>query len=260
MTIEHAPPESLGGGPVCLTCKECNSTAGHTVDGHMKKRENVFGLLQGRMDVSRPALLHVGEVRAIVDYYHGAAGVLISGVPKANHPSALSQLQSEIEGSLGRGVETSFGVSLYRDQYENRLAQVGWLRAAYLVAFAVFGYRYVFQKKLEPVRRQLAEPKSILIDPFSVILPEAKADERRFMLVAEPDYLRGIAVQMGRCVVFLPWLVEGLYEALAQQNRSGPSFQAQLKVEHGPWPTEPMHLLDFDQVPGVEITPETDPA
>ena len=39
VAIEHAPPEAVGGKPVCLTCTDCNNNAGRTVDAHMARRE-----------------------------------------------------------------------------------------------------------------------------------------------------------------------------------------------------------------------------
>ncbi len=35
LTIEHIPPESLGGKKGVLTCKECNSTHGHKLDSQL---------------------------------------------------------------------------------------------------------------------------------------------------------------------------------------------------------------------------------
>jgi hypothetical protein len=38
LTIEHAPPESLGGSGGTMTCKECNSVAGTEIDAHLVGR------------------------------------------------------------------------------------------------------------------------------------------------------------------------------------------------------------------------------
>ena len=38
LTLEHVPPKSLGGKGIVLTCKNCNSTAGHSVDAALANR------------------------------------------------------------------------------------------------------------------------------------------------------------------------------------------------------------------------------
>src|SRR5215203_2085112 len=49
LTIEHAPPEALGGTGIALTCRDCNSTSGHKLDAEMLAAENVPNFIQGRM-------------------------------------------------------------------------------------------------------------------------------------------------------------------------------------------------------------------
>jgi hypothetical protein len=49
LTVEHVPPESLGGGPLLLTCKDCNNTAGHELDADARKRENSRDAFLGRV-------------------------------------------------------------------------------------------------------------------------------------------------------------------------------------------------------------------
>src|SRR5690606_794099 len=38
LTLEDAPPKSLGGSANTLTCKTCNNTAGHEIDFHLTER------------------------------------------------------------------------------------------------------------------------------------------------------------------------------------------------------------------------------
>jgi hypothetical protein len=74
------------------------------------------------------------------------------------------------------------------------------------------------------------------------------------MIVDRPEPFRSVAVQMGRYVVFLPWSNKRLYADLAEQAHASNRFEARLSGTIFPWPTEPMHLLDFDQLPGVGVT------
>lgn len=142
-----------------------------------------------------------------------------------------------------------------RDRYDQELAQVGWLRSAYLVAFAFFGYAYIFQSRLENVRRQLIEPKSPILDTFSVYLPDASENARTFLNVAEPADLQGFAIQMGRHLVFLPWLNDALYVNLSERRRLDVSFRDNLSGQPLRWPTEPLHLVDLDRLSGISRVP-----
>jgi hypothetical protein len=155
---------------------------------------------------------------------------------------------------VGTVTNLSFRLTPYKDTFKDQLARVGWLRAAYLVAFAEFGYLYVFQRRLESVRRQLAEPAANVIDLFSVVLPEATAQTRHFVIIEEPLDLRGLALQMGRSLVFLPWLSDGLYDRLSARSKNDRRFGETLKGGLVPWPAEPLHLMDFDRVKGIEVT------
>lgn len=257
LTIEHAPPDALGGRPICLTCKDCNSTAGHTVDAHMRRRETSFDFAAGTMEKPHPARVQVGETSVNVDYYFGPAGILVIGDPKRNHPETQARFQAEFESRFRSGStgDLSYTVTPLKIRHEAQLDLVGWLRSAYLVAFATLGYRYIFQRRLEVVRRQLQTPEEPIIDCFSVVLPKAARDERHFIFVEKPAHLRGLLLQMGRRVIFLPWLDDGLYESVREEKKRGTDFHAKVSGHFLPWPKEPRHLIDFDQLPGITITP-----
>lgn len=161
--------------------------------------------------------------------------------------------------------QLAFEVTLTHDGFDDRLARIGWLRAAYLVAFAAFGYSYAFHGSLKPVRRQLAGRDTRTLDHYAILLPDAPQGERRLMIVTAPEDLRSVAVQMGRHLIFLPapWRPDGLlYEKLAAASEDAARhrkhrFSERLSFEPVPWPHGPMHRLDLDQLPGYRRgTPE----
>lgn len=39
ISVEHVPPGSIGGKPMCLTCKPCNNWAGTYLDSQWHKME-----------------------------------------------------------------------------------------------------------------------------------------------------------------------------------------------------------------------------
>lgn len=224
----------------------------------MRRRETSFDYAAGTMEKPLPARFQIGETSVNVDYYFGPAGIMVLGDPARNHPKTQAQFEAEFESRVRTGstADLSFTVTPLKIDHKAQLDLVGWLRSAYLIAFAALGYRYIFQKRLELVRRQLKAPEESIIECFSVILPKAKREDRQFIFVEEPSHLRGLLLQMGRRVIFLPWLDDGLYEALNDDKKRDVRFQSQVHGVSLPWPKEPIHLLDFDQLPGIKVTPK----
>jgi HNH endonuclease len=255
LTLEHAPPESLGGRTICLTCRSCNNDSGGGVDAEMRKAENMLELALGAMKEPRPVLLEMGSARIAADYYHGGAGILISGVPKASSPEAQKRLQEELERLHGeKSVEFRYTIIPHRDAHDAQLASVGWLRAAFLVSFAALGFVYAFSRRLSVVRNQLDAPSTTIIRTFAITDPNADAALRQLLVIQEPPQLAGsLAVRMGRHLVFLPFTADGLYEQLAAMAEASPRFEVTMRGLSLPWPTEPLHLVDFGQLEGIRV-------
>ena len=74
LSEEHAPPESLGGEVVCLTCLDCNSSAGSQLDFHMRHREALIDFLSGLDTDDLNARFTIGSVtqRGVVRMTGGA--------------------------------------------------------------------------------------------------------------------------------------------------------------------------------------------
>src|SRR5689334_201417 len=49
VTREHAPPESVGGTRVALTCKPCNDSSGSGADSDLRREADVIGFATGSM-------------------------------------------------------------------------------------------------------------------------------------------------------------------------------------------------------------------
>jgi hypothetical protein len=127
-------------------------------------------------------------------------------------------------------------------RYDPRLALIGDLRAAFLVAFAAFGYRYALDQRLRPVRQQILNPDAKLIDGWGVTLTQPE-DDQSLLLLTEP--IPAVLVKLGRIAVLLPWLDSPLnfYDVLATTYRpNGPLQGSGQEVE---WPTTLEMVLDL---------------
>jgi hypothetical protein len=127
-------------------------------------------------------------------------------------------------------------------RYNPWLALVSDLRAAFIVAFAAFGYRYAFNPRLALVRQQIRPPLEQVIDGWSVAVDQTW-NGRHLLLLTKP--IPAVLVKLGRIDVLLPWLNSPLnfYKVLATTYRpNGPLRVSGQEVE---WPTTLEMVLDL---------------
>jgi hypothetical protein len=152
-----------------------------------------------------------------------------------------------LERAVNKGiVGSSFGIH-FEEGYRHRESMIGWLRAAYLVAFTALGYLYILIQALNCVREQIRTPAVTLITSFSVVVPKASPQERQLVLLEEPAEIRSLIVWMGAVIVFLPEPGSnelGFYERIeVELARLG--GRADCKGKRIPWPTRPVFALDY---------------
>lgn len=243
LSLEHAPPKSLGGRSVALTCRECNNRAGRKLDREMLFREEMLSFAMGTMSQPLGSQLKLMSGQTVnVKVQHTGSSMLVLGSPRHNDPRVQRAWKDELDQLVDEGVgdERKFEISLHRG-YRHRNALIGWLRAAYLVAFAALGYRYILNPALKLVRQQLADENTLLLKCFSLTAPGASPKERQVLIVEEPASLDSVLVQMGRHLVFLPTPTAGglnLYDRLAQEQAQNRRFEENIRGKLWPWPTE----------------------
>jgi len=88
-------------------------------------------------------------------------------------------------------------------RYNPRLALVGALRAACMVACAALGYRSALDPRLTSVRHYILPPDAQVIDGWSVAGNQTE-DDRSLLLLTEP--LPAMLVKLGSIAVLFPWL------------------------------------------------------
>jgi len=252
LTDEHVPPRALGGEVLLLTCKTCNNKAGTDLDAHAQRREERYDLLAGRnpgRDLR--AEVAVGDIvlRANLRDAGDAFVTTVVDKPAANDPKKIAEATALLEAWVLRevaddgriGFRLAGNVSLIR-------ARLSWVRAAYLAAFAAFGWRYAFQRSLARLRAQLVDPDADLLPPLALLDHGASPERRRLFIVREPAELRSLAVVLGRYTVFLPSLENPQpFEDLADRLSrffGAPAPRPRLVRIEIPWPVEPMYALD----------------
>lgn len=154
LTAEHAPPEFAGGRAIALTCARWNHTAGSMLDSHAS--------IAARYEDDPPGVLRdqrvrvaLGQTQVNMTLEAGPTGMQLFGDENRNSPTAHAAFVAELNRLVESG-DRDWNVKLqFREQYNSSHAAVSWLRAACIVAFAKFGYRFVLDPAYEVVRQKI---------------------------------------------------------------------------------------------------------
>lgn len=160
-TKEDAPPQSLGGTKVALTCKKCNNSAGRDIDIHLV---NLLKHLDQRS-------FHKGSTRR-VRIYDGSEivnGLLTVGdnkeltlevLKKINDsrklPNILSQWKPE--------KDLSFSNQKLKLSEKNLNAAI--LKTAYILLYSKLGYSVLLWDEYNQIREQIQNPDLTIVPPL----------------------------------------------------------------------------------------------
>jgi hypothetical protein len=231
LTFEDAPPKSYGGHRVALTCRRCNNSLGSALDASLSVLDgNAFS----------PCKISIDGVE--VNAYEE---ILPNGrnfqVPEdQNNPAHKTRFFEILQGKTA---ESSLTYKMNPEK--RRRADLAWLKAAYMVAFASWGYIYALSPALDIVRNQLLHNDQDIIRRFKVINRRMPRDNRFLIYVRKPQEFNSVAVGMGHYIVFLPADARDLtlysrIEPLLADNK-----QITLSGDTYHWPKEPLHSLDI---------------
>jgi hypothetical protein len=153
LTLEDAPPKSLGGKANTLTCKSCNNRFGHEIDFHLVERLNEIDVhsFQPRSG-SKASFVHNGvKVQGIVQVDDNG-NITVTHLEKTNNPKHLDEY---VKGT-GKGDTTTIKFPLSRVDFKK--FEVALLKTAYILAFTHYGYPLILSNAFDIVREQLANP------------------------------------------------------------------------------------------------------
>jgi hypothetical protein len=152
VTEAHILPKAAGFGDATLLCKTCNSNFGARQDKWLGEFLNAY--TPGKpFDISK--VTQAGHF--IVDgvkingtwSYSETEGIKVFAYDKRNSPALMSQLD-EKWARQPKTINLSLPIPLSQKQSD---VNVGFITAAYLAWFSMFGYSWVLQKHLDPVRK-----------------------------------------------------------------------------------------------------------
>lgn len=206
LTLEHVPPASVGGRGIALTCRECNSKAGHKIEAQLHRQQEVMDFIRavaGKGKFSGRVKVEMSDVETNVNAEFEEGKLKMDFPEEINNPLLLGNQVDHLNEMVE---EDTWDGNRFRltpvTKFNARIANLSYLKAAYLAAFASLGYTYVASKRLESVRVQIAEPEEKTIPSYMVELPSTH--ERAYKMISVEKPFRAIAVQMERKLVFLP--------------------------------------------------------
>jgi len=248
LTVEHVPPKALGGHELVLTCRTCNNHAGSKFDAEARKQERLWEFLSGQSEHPETAAFTLGDITTRVEMHvTGRTGMLLMGVPKINNPADMDLMEQYMRMlSETRSTDFSFTATPQLRYFPDR-ARISWIRTAYLAAFALFGWKYVLQPVLQPVRDQLMNPADVTLPLLSTYSPDGDLGRHELWIIKQPAEHQSLLTISGRHGVFLPLpddprSLEELARSLGA--RTGDPVHYAFKGDMFPWPSRPEHLLD----------------
>jgi len=201
LTLEDVPPASLGGKPITLTCRDCNSKSGHQLDIDLLERllELDFGMwLPGSKVDTR---FKIGE-----NEMAGSFGIEPNGTiridlqPKRSHPKQAGKFLGDLITThkmplnpfnidkVLEGTKMSFTQRLTSDEHR---AEIALLRIAYLLAFCTFGYGLILNNPgLNLVRQQVLNPEEDILQTPYWIKYDFGDEWNGVNIIKEPKELR----------------------------------------------------------------------
>ncbi len=238
LSVEHVPPESVGGRELLLTCKECNNSAGTKLDASVKTQEDVRLAMSGGAHRPHRVKATIGGI-TVNGRMHAKNGSFSLTIPRElNRPGTSALLQE-----LGR---TGAPLVVEHERYSRLGANIGWLRAGYLALVAMEGYRVLLDPAMDIVRKQIIECDERRMMTFvGTAQAEFPLSIRRVLRVIDPAWHRGWTVQFGQHLVNLPSQGDmNFYDRLAEFGL--PPTVENTTYEYVGWPTSPTFGLDLN--------------
>jgi len=258
LTVEHVPPAKLGGSELVLTCKQCNNRDGGKFDGQAHREDRLRRLLSGQAERPETVTFAVDGVGTRVEMRTaGPTGMLFLPVLGINNPADEARMEEHMR-ELSASRSTDFHVTITPQvTYSPDHARISWVRAGYLAAFALFGWRYILRPTLQPIRDQLMNPSAVTLPSLSMYVPDGDPDRREIWIIKKPVERQSLLVMAGQHGIFLPLPNDGRSLAELADCISG---DAPGPVRHNFtgdmiwWPPGPVHLLDPSRLPSSGLS------
>jgi len=154
LTLEDAPPKSLGGKANILTCKNCNNVAGTEIDVHLSERLNELDERQLLPGTELKVKINIdGQSYAATLTVEHDGKMKIFHSKKNNNPVKLEKAMEQV--TAGTVVDMDY----LKSRVIPERIEYALLKTAYLLAFQYFGYSLMLDTCYDDVRKQIRHPE-----------------------------------------------------------------------------------------------------
>lgn len=160
LTEEDAPPDKLGGSRIALTCKRCNSKAGHEIDIHLINRIRMLDNSRYYQGSKHEGFVDFKGNRIQTEITSDGNGTLqLLHKFKNNNPTTLEKFIDKVKDSVGDLL------NLKQKDLKNDSGKVNkaLLKTSYILTFSKFGYIFLLDKFYNEIRQQISDNNT----PFS---------------------------------------------------------------------------------------------
>ncbi len=157
LTLEDAPPKSLGGKANILTCKKCNNTCGHEIDKHLTERMQELDHHKLLPNIEFTAKFEIDGNTIQGKISIDDNGKMIAyHINKNNNPVKLKGYIKDVKN------DKVINLKIDKKQVNPINLQIALLKTGYLLIFEKFGYSLIFNNTYNRVRKQLTNPSEII--------------------------------------------------------------------------------------------------
>lgn len=202
LTLEHAPPDSIGGKVVALTCKNCNNDLGSRLDSQIAAREQFFRFIDPNRPAPKPfagkiTLSEDPKITTNVQISGKIGGGINIRAGNNNKPSNLVETNENLKRiHLSGG---AFHGTLGLPAYSKHLAKLAFLKNAFLCLFGKFGYTYALSKPARYISDGFLEKRDV-----EVVMLQPISGFENSILVSEET---GVCfVGFGEFLLVCPWI------------------------------------------------------
>ena len=158
VTLEHAPPKTLGGREVCLTCRPCNSRASATSDQAAKRSKSPPEVEIETSGIKRRARFWPEGIPHSRMPYRFGSGPAAKEAQRELSEETIVAVTAPMQFDQPTTIEK---VSMSLNIPNERHVELSYLRSAYLLVFSLLGesgYVYAQSEAIGMIRAQILNP------------------------------------------------------------------------------------------------------
>lgn len=242
LTLEHAPPSSMGGKEIILTCYKCNNTAGSKIDAQVANQQNQLRLIKGFAERSfsqnERLRLQVEDVKLNVELSEsesdddsGKLNFKILG--DINNPEHIKQMREHAREAANAGKEYKFNIqTVGRYNFHKPLSDIGHLKTAFLICTAALGYAFAASANFSDIRQQIQSSSQQIAKFYVEVNPKESASN----CILELEQKGIIIVSFSGVIVVLPHPMQNIavFESSLEEISAGKINK--ITGKEIPWP------------------------